>query len=75
MPTYAEITRAIIERDNPDMDAALTRTGGGAMCATRLMTYGYSASVRRILAQVVQTTNPNKQRTPNGTVTTREMCL
>tara|TARA_B110000046_G_scaffold118207_1_gene125009 strand:+ start:2316 stop:6662 length:4347 start_codon:yes stop_codon:yes gene_type:complete len=35
---YAEITRARIERDNPDMGVALTRTG--AMCVTRLMTYG-----------------------------------
>ena len=35
---YAEITRARIEKETPDMGAALVRTG--AMCITRLMTYG-----------------------------------
>jgi hypothetical protein len=35
---YAEITRARIDKENPDMGAALERTG--AMCITRLMTYG-----------------------------------
>ena len=35
---YAEFTRARIDKENPDMGAALERTG--AMCITRLMTYG-----------------------------------
>ena len=35
---YAEITRARIEHDNPDMQAALKRIG--TITVTRLMTYG-----------------------------------
>ena len=35
---YAEITRARIEKENPDMERALTRTG--ETCVTRLISYG-----------------------------------
>ena len=52
---YAEITRVRIYKENPDIGAALVRTG--AMCISRLMTYGAS------LAQMVQTTVSAYKRT------------
>ena len=51
---YAEITRARIEHDNPDMKAALKRIG--TITVTRLMTYGYGAYWKKWSAQRKWTT-------------------